>query len=198
MFSSKRIFALLLCILLLGILWGCGGTSAPAEGDSASESPEQTAPETETGTEAEPGTELSPEEAFRLSMPGDYHLLEMGQSGTLWGDGYDYTPEHDRLMELGGSLTLREDGTGSLVFDEKSHELAWHFDQACLNYDKDSLLPASYLDELTVDGEATTFDFSRKLLRFEYAGWVLVFTSMTDEEYAEYLASFDVLPEGGS
>lgn len=197
----KKIAVLLILALALS-LCGCGLPGSPAA--PGAPSARQTAPQTQTDAPAPAGTvesaetpdvpaapELTPEEAFAAMIPGEYRLINFGAGGDHWGDPFYSETERDRLIAAEPCLTMNEDGTGTLVFDNESHAIGWRFDAANIHYSKTTGLPGSYTDDLLVDGEAIPFSFARRLLTMEYQGWIAVYTTMNEEEYAEYLASFD-------
>ena len=213
----KKILAALLVIAMIVSLAGCGvfkkalenissktdelsSTGEPSDepsGGKKTDKPPKNTSKPTAEPSAEPSAEpLTPEEELRASMIGEYRFLSMGVGGEDWGGPWvtdEQHREYDRLMETTNpTVSIRDDGTGTLFFDNVSHEFTWKFDLEHVNYSKKTGLPGSYSDVLLLEGEEYPYSFGRRILTIEYAGWVCSYTSMNDEEYAEYQASFDV------
>ena len=211
----KRMLAVLLALALLASLAGCGSlikkVAETADKTETTAEPETTKPGGKTEkppknsskpdapkpTEAPP---LTPEEEFFSSMIGEYRFIQIGLGGDEWGATWVYEDqrlEEERIAATEPTVSLRADGKGTLVFDDERHDFTWSFDEADINYVKETGLPGSYSDVFRLDdGEEVTFSFARRILTFEYKDWISVYTTMNEEEYAEYQASFDDLPEG--
>ena len=209
----KRLFAALIAVALLVSFAGCGSlirkvvgaagkTDTPAEPSQSvgkTEKPPKTTAEPTQAPEPTQVPELTPEEEFYASMIGDYRFLEIGLGGDEWGAKWNYEwqrQEEERIAAAGPTVSLRADGTGTLVFDDERHDFTWSFDEAEINYVKETGLPGSYSDHFRLDdGEEVLFSFARRILTFEYKDWISVYTTMNEAEYEEYQASFDVHPE---
>lgn len=210
----KRLLAVLLALALLASLAGCGSlikkvaeaadkteTTAEPEptksGGKTEKPPKNTAKPT---AEPEPAQPLTPEEEFFSSMIGDYRFIQIGLGGDDWGATWVYEEqrkEEERIAATEPTVSLRADGTGTLVFDDERHDFTWDFDEAEINYVKETGLPGSYAGAFRLDnGEEVLFSFSRRILTYEYKDWISVYTTMTEAEYEAYQASFDDLPEG--
>jgi hypothetical protein len=187
------------------------GEPEPAgSGGKTEKPPKNTAkPTKDPKTTEDPGTvdvpgpsqapELTPEEEFFASMIGDYRFVQIGLGGDNWGATWLYEEqrlEEERIAATEPAVSLRADGTGTLVFDGERHDLTWRFDPAELNYVKETGLPGSYSDVFRLDdGGEVIFSYSARILTFDYKDWVSVYTTMTEAEYEAYLAAFNELPE---
>lgn len=212
----KRMLAALLAVALLASLAGCGslikkaeeaadrpGTSAdpePTKSGGKTEKPPKTTSGPSNGPAPSDTPELTPEEEFFSSMIGDYRFIQIGLGGDDWGATWVYEEqrkEEERIAATEPTVSLRADGTGTLVFDDERHDFTWDFDEADINYVKETGLPGSYAGAFRLDnGEEILFSFSRRILTYEYKDWISVYTTMTEAEYEAYQASFDDLPDG--
>ena len=222
----KKILAALLVIAIIASLAGCGvfknalgklgsktdepasssgePSDEPSGGKKTDKPPKNTSkPSAELSSEPEPepsAEPLTPEEEFYRSMLGDYRFIQIGLGGDSWGATWLYEEqrlEEERIAATEPTVSLRADGTGTLVFDDERHDFTWDFDEAEINYVKETGLPGSYAGAFRLDnGEEILFSFSRRILTYEYKDWISVDTTMTEAEYEAYQASFDDLPEG--
>ena len=210
----KKVLAALLAIAIVASLAGCGfmkkvaeevgsQTGAPASSSGGQSGEQSGGKKTEKPpkTTAEPSAEpLTPEEEFYRSMIGEYRFLEIGLGGDDWGATWDYEwqrQEEERIAATEPTVSLRDDGTGTLVFDDERHDFTWSFNEAEINYVKETQLPGSYSDVFRLDdGEEVVYSFARRILTFEYKDWIIVYTTMSEAEYEEYQASFDDIPQG--
>ena len=221
----KKMIAVLIAAALLVSFAGCGSlirkvvgaagkpeTSAadpePAGSGGKTEKPPKESPKPpkttegpETAEDPEPpqAPALTPEEEFFYAMTGEYRLIDIGLGGDNWGATWLYEEqrlEEERIAATEPNVSLRADGTGTLVFDDERHDFTWRFDESGINYVKETGLPGSYSDVFRLDdGEEVVFHYSARILTFDYRDWVSVYTTMTEAEYEAYLAAFNELPE---
>ncbi|MBO6011783.1 MAG: hypothetical protein J6P71_08325, partial [Oscillospiraceae bacterium] len=152
----KRMLAVLLALALLASLAGCGSlikkVAETADKTETTAEPETTKPGGKTEkppknsskpdapkpTEAPP---LTPEEEFFSSMIGEYRFIQIGLGGDEWGATWVYEDqrlEEERIAATEPTVSLRADGTGTLVFDDERHDFTWSFDEADINYVKET------------------------------------------------------------
>lgn len=177
----KKTLAILLALTMLLALAACGGTSGTTKAaEGTASAPEPAATETPATPEptAEPTPEPTPEPTEEPAADGPAGAYKMTGYETEDTEGAEAM---DSMLAMGITyyIVLNEDGTGNMVVFGMEIPLTW--DENAVNI----------LENEETGTEATEIPYTCDggVLKLINEGEAMVFTKMTDEEYADFLAN---------